>query len=110
MTNLYSVLFSVSFNCSSYTLGMIMEKKGFFRLLVFLLGLFYLVLAVAVPATRISKARGIDSPVPHLTKRTEVEFEEEGNGGDEGRMMMTMIDYAGAKANPAHDPKSPGKP
>ena len=31
-------------------------------------------------------------------------------GLEEGRMMMDIADYPGARANHAHDPKSPGKP
>lgn len=27
-----------------------------------------------------------------------------------GRLMMDVVDYSGPKANPAHNPKSPGKP
>lgn len=28
----------------------------------------------------------------------------------ESRMMMAIVDYPGTRPNPAHDPKSPGKP
>lgn len=31
-------------------------------------------------------------------------------GLEEGRIMMDISDYPGTRANPAHDPKSPGKP
>jgi len=45
-------------------------------------------------------------PVMGLTY-TEEDMKEE---IAESRMMMDIVDYPGTRPNPAHDPKSPGKP
>lgn len=36
--------------------------------------------------------------------------EEMKEGIVESRMLMDIVDYPGTRPNPAHDPKSPGKP
>ncbi|KAK7286589.1 hypothetical protein RJT34_21691 [Clitoria ternatea] len=105
-----------------------MEKKPFLRLLVILLGLSSLVFAYSIPAT--SKFLGFDvepfsmfgkMDIPlvkyHLAKEDQVmgsrnskELMDLKNGMVESRMMVNIADYAGTRPNPAHDPKSPGKP
>lgn len=43
-------------------------------------------------------------------KNSEVFKKEEGGSEDQRKMMMDVADYSGPRANPAHQPKSPGKP
>ncbi|TKY62840.1 hypothetical protein E2542_SST12700 [Spatholobus suberectus] len=96
----------------------IMEKKTLFSLLVILLGLSCVVFAAAVPATRSSMIGKMDPLVQdHLAKEDQVmglrnseELLDMKEGIIESRMMVDITDYPGTKANPAHDPKSPGKP
>ncbi|XP_020218414.1 uncharacterized protein LOC109801715 [Cajanus cajan] len=93
-----------------------MEKKTLFRLLVILLGLSYVVFVAAVPATRSSMIGKMDPLVQdHLAKEDPVmglmnSKEDMKEGIVESRMMVDIVDYPGTRPNPAHDPKSPGKP
>ncbi|KAL2320528.1 hypothetical protein Fmac_029497 [Flemingia macrophylla] len=93
-----------------------MEKKTLFRLLVVLLALSYVVFATAVPATRSSMIGKMDPIVQdHLAKEDPVmglmnSKEEMKEGIVESRMMVDIADYPGTGPNPAHNPKSPGKP
>nr|KYP63902.1 hypothetical protein KK1_018489 [Cajanus cajan] len=106
-----------------------MEKKTLFRLLVILLGLSYVVFVAAVPATRSSMIGKMDPLVQdHLAKVLSLSLlicfnlqedpvmglmnskEDMKEGIVESRMMVDIVDYPGTRPNPAHDPKSPGKP
>ncbi|CAJ1919302.1 unnamed protein product [Sphenostylis stenocarpa] len=85
------------------------------RLLVILLVLSSVVFAAAVPATRSSMIGKMNPLVQdHLAKNPVMELsnseEDMNKGTSESRMMMDIVDYPGTKPNPAHDPKSPGKP
>ncbi|XP_027353554.1 uncharacterized protein LOC113863949 [Abrus precatorius] len=94
-----------------------MEKKALISLLVILLGLSCLVFVAAVPVTRSFMTGKMDPLVQHhlpkedlvmgLTNNEELYDMKE---GIESRMMMDIADYPVTKPNPAHDPKSPGKP
>ncbi|KAG5041920.1 hypothetical protein JHK87_005835 [Glycine soja] len=94
----------------------IMENKALFRLLVILLALFFVVFVAAVPATRSSMIGKIDPLVQdHLAKEDLVMWlrnseDEMKEGTLETRMLMDVVDYPGTRPNPAHYPKSPGKP
>ncbi|KAF7819237.1 putative transmembrane protein [Senna tora] len=87
-----------------------MEKKA---LLIILLALSYLLFVTAVPVTRSLVTKKVDpSPISsvqyHQAKEgVESEMKER---AEEKKMMMEVEDYSGPKANPAHQPKSPGKP
>ncbi|XP_028800085.1 uncharacterized protein LOC114755372 [Neltuma alba] len=93
-----------------------MEKKALLGLVVILLALSHV---ASVPASRSLVAKQADpSPVlqdhhvkeaTDLKTSTEEAFEMEKDAG-EGRMMMDVVDYSGPKPNPAHNPRSPGKP
>ncbi|KAK7336315.1 hypothetical protein VNO77_16852 [Canavalia gladiata] len=95
-----------------------MEKKAFLGLLVILLDLSFLVFVAAVPSTRSSMLGKMDPLVQdHLAKEDVVmglknsqEPFDIKEGKVESRMMIYIADYPGTKPNPAHDPKSPGKP
>ncbi|KHN42189.1 hypothetical protein glysoja_021679 [Glycine soja] len=99
-----------------------MENKALFRLLVILLALFFVVFVAAVPATRSSMIGKIDPLVQdHLAKVLSLSLEdlvmwlrnsedEMKEGTLETRMLMDVVDYPGTRPNPAHYPKSPGKP
>ncbi|ESW33886.1 hypothetical protein PHAVU_001G106300 [Phaseolus vulgaris] len=93
-----------------------MDNKPLLRLLVILLVLSCAVFASAVPATRSTMIGKMNTLVQdHLAKvdpvmgltYTEEDMKEE---IAESRMMMDIVDYPGTRPNPAHDPKSPGKP
>ncbi|KAK7396118.1 hypothetical protein VNO78_16898 [Psophocarpus tetragonolobus] len=98
------------------TLIYIMEKKTLFSLLVILLGLSFVVFAAAVPATRSSMIEKMDPLVQdHLAKEDPVmglrnSEEDMKEGIVDSRMMLDVVDYPGTRPNPAHDPRSPGKP
>ncbi|XP_061348043.1 uncharacterized protein LOC133293476 [Gastrolobium bilobum] len=90
-----------------------MEKKALLRLMVILLALSCFLYTAAVPTTRSSMIWKMDPSVQdHLAKEDlSLGLRNMKEGIVESRMMMDMIaDYPGARANPAHEPKSPGKP
>ncbi|BAT84992.1 hypothetical protein LR48_Vigan03g199300 [Vigna angularis] len=93
-----------------------METKPLSRLLVILLILSCVVFAAAVPATR-STIIGKKNPLvqDHLAKVDPVmglSYSEDDMKEEiaESRMLRDIVDYPGTRPNPAHDPKSPGKP
>ncbi|KAG4912764.1 hypothetical protein JHK84_053225 [Glycine max] len=72
-----------------------MDKNALFRFLLVLLTLSCVVFVAAVPA---------------IIMRLRNSEEEMKEGIVESRMLMDIVDYPGTRPNPAHDPKSPGKP
>ncbi|KAG4915719.1 hypothetical protein GLYMA_19G117900v4 [Glycine max] len=102
-----------------------MDKNALFRFLLVLLTLSCVVFVAAVPAIRSSMIGKIDPLVQDLlakvlslslslqedpVMRLRNSEEEMKEGIVESRMLMDIVDYPGTRPNPAHDPKSPGKP
>ncbi|KAG4912773.1 hypothetical protein AAZX31_19G105800 [Glycine max] len=93
-----------------------MDKNALFRFLLVLLTLSCVVFVAAVPAIRSSMIGKIDPLVQDLLAKEDPVMrlrnseEEMKEGIVESRMLMDIVDYPGTRPNPAHDPKSPGKP